>query len=106
MATAADKAQAGLNAAERVRAYLDARAKDYMLPETKGVIAYVPPSITGTEQELREVDLETVLQMLDLMAMLISRSDGVTVDDLRGLVEAAAHLTPHRRRSSSIIDPA
>lgn len=51
-----------MNARERIQAYLDARAEDYMLPDTGGVIAYVPPSITGTAQQLTVADLEEMLQ--------------------------------------------
>lgn len=62
-----------MNSAERIRAFLTARLFA-AAGDPAPVIDYVSALVAPDRQtvELREADLETVLQMLDMMAALLS----------------------------------
>jgi hypothetical protein len=71
-----------MNAAERIRAYLDARAQDP--PEPSDTFAAQGLIARHGEHYLREVDLEVVLQMLDLVARVVAAHQiGIPADDHR-----------------------
>lgn len=70
-----------MNSAERIRAYLTARAQDPPAPMTDAFFEQGFIARHG-EHYLREADLETVLQMLDLLAILIAGRSRVTDDPI------------------------
>lgn len=77
-----------MNATERIRAYLDARAQG--TPDPADTFARQGLIARQGDAYLREVDLEVVLQMLDLLARVASQSwsgGAVTPGDIQKLIE-------------------
>lgn len=62
------------NAAERVRAYLTARAEHQARDSTHGNTISFRVSNTGEKVPLREADLEALLQTVEFLAALASRN--------------------------------